>query len=406
MFSFFNKKNRGNISVIDLRDGSIGGMKISVDKERRTIPEKIYSIRKELAFQKNLSFKRLFYSTAQMIPQICSAMQNFGFGDSDDMHCIIGHHFYFSETRVIRMKFDKPRLIDHKLVNELVDREIEEVVSKHPTNNIIGSDPSNIVLDKKIMQIKLNGYETTKPFGKLASELRISLFLSLTPRIVIRDLYKIIRKNFHKNNIHFHSSTFVNFDSIRSLEMDKEGFVIVSIEKETTEVSVIRDGILEENSSIPMGENFFKRSISEKYNTIPEEADTYLKLYVSGAGDIKKMSDIFKFIEDKKHEWKKSFFSCLRSLSEHHLLPESFYITVGDDNKKFFTNLVRDSEISSILTYNKPPSIKYLDHNVFDGYCKNKSDCPDDINFVVEAVYINKLDKDNNLTFLSKNIII
>lgn len=406
MFGFLNKKNRNRISVIDLRDGSVGGMTLSVDKERKSIPEKIHSIRKELPFQKNLSFKRLFYSTAQLIPQVALSMQKIGLGESEDLYCIIGPHFYFSETRVIRKKFGEPRLIDRKLVDDLLNKEIEEVVSGHPTNNIVGAEPSTVVLDKKIMQIKLNGYETTNPFGKSASEIRISLFLSLIPRIVVRDLYKLLRKNFHNNNIHFHSSTFVAFDSIRSLDMDKEGFVVVSVEKETTEVSVVRDGILEENSSIPMGQNFFKRAICAKYNTIPDEAETYLKLYIHNSGDLKRLTEVFKFIEDKGYEWRKSFFSCLKSLSEHHLLPENFYLTAGDDNIKFFTNLVRESEIAEILTYNKPPSVRRLDQNVFDGYCRNKSDCLDDVHFVTGAVYVNKIAIDNNLTLLPKNIII
>lgn len=399
MFNLFNKILKEKINVIDIRDGSVGGMILSVDRASLSQPEKLFSTRIKLPFQKEFSHKRHFYATAQAISNVASEIHNRGQNAPDKIVCLIGPHMHISQRRNIKIQYKQPTLITSGILNRLISNDIHIFEEKHLTSGLTNGDSVNTLFEHKVMQIKLNGYETSKPVGKKATDVSISIFASVIPKIVLADLKNIISKNFHSNNIEFHSFSFIISDVMRNLGLDSNGLVLVQIEDEITEISIIRNGIIQNIASFPLGKNLLIRVICAVLGTIPDAAESYLKMYNSKAGSpevVKKMSEIFSKVNST---WSDLFFQTMKKTSYNHLLPQNFYVVVNQNYTNVFFDLIKKIELSNLLALNKQAEISTLGSHVFENLCKNRSDCPDDIYFLAASVFAGNLPKSEGLTF-------
>ena len=302
MLNFLKNSSKNYIAILDVRDGSVGGMLVLIDKENK-IPEKVYSVRKELPFQKIFSYKRTFYATMQAINSVIADILKNSGHVPEKILCMMGPHLHISQTRIIKSSFDKPTKITEKLINELVRSDLKIFEDMHFHNVLADSESLNTMLDHKIMQVKLNGYNTPVPFDKIASDIEISVYVSMMSRVVKKDLESIISKGFHNNFIDFHSYSFALFDSTRGLNIERDGFVVVDVESELTEVIAVKNGIIEETASFPLGKNFLLRKISEEFNTMHEEAVSYLSMHKDNTGSKEVMLKIKTAVDKANAEW-------------------------------------------------------------------------------------------------------
>jgi hypothetical protein len=391
VINLFRINKKEDIVVLDIRDNSVGGMILSLDKKGNSIPQKLFSIRKEIPFQRNFNHKRLFYLTAQAINHVSSLIMKSGFiKKPHKVFCIVGPHLHASQIRKIKTKYDSSVVISEFLLKNLVVQDIEHFEKKHLD---IGGDSSNSVLEHKIMQLKLNGYETLLPINKHASEIEISVFVSMVPKILINDLSRIITKNLHTNKIDFHSFTFVLSDVVRSIALDKRGFVAINIEDEISEISVIRDGIVEDIASFPVGVSLLTRIIMDRFSVSHDQAISDLKLFVSGMGTSEMMSKMEEVADRTRMIWSDLFYQTMKKMSYRHLLPDTFYIVTEETCKDIFKEFIKKTDISNLLAANKPPRVECMEPKVFASLCKNISDCPDDLHFLVGAVFSDKFEK-------------
>lgn len=393
----FSKKEE--VLVLDIRDGSVGGMILSLDKKGQEVPEKIFSIRKEIPFQRNFNHKRLFYNTSQALISVSAEIFKSGLKMPKKIFCLLGPHLHASQIRIIKSRYDRPTIISEKIISSLINQDVKLFENKHL--GVLGESFSEM-MEHKITQIKLNGYETGSPINKVASEIELSVFVSMVPHVLIGDLKRIILKHFHSDNVDFHSFSFALADVVRDISLDKRGFAIVNIEDEISEISVVRNGLIEDTASFPAGANFLFRMIMDRFGVSYEQALSYLKLFVAHSGDesiTTKMSDI---IEQTRIFWTDSFYQSLKKMSSHHLLPDTFYIATDDNQKNVFLDFIKKSRVSGLLVLNKPPAIEWLEPKIFSGLCKNISECPDDTHFLVSAVFVNKFHSHHSSYFVGE----
>lgn len=399
VFNLFNKNSKEKVVVLDIRDGSVGGMVIQKETEGNSLPEKLFSVRKALPFQKNFNLKRLFYATAQAISFVASEIHKSGQNDPKKIICLVGPHMHISQRRNVKITYKQPTLLTTEILNRLISNDLHLFEEKHLTSGLAKGESSNVIFEHKIMQIKLNGYETSNPIGKKATEVSISIFASVLPRVVLADLKNVISNSFHNNNLEFHSFSFMISDVVRNLDLDKNGLVLVQIEDEITEMSVVRNGIIQNIASFPAGKNLLKRQIMDSFATVSDGADSCIKMYNNKTGNedvIKKMTDVLLKMNEV---WADLFFQTIKKISYYHLLPQSFYIVADNDCKNIFIDLFKKIELSSILVLNKPAEIVSLDNQFFDNFCKNKSECPDDIYFLAASVFAGNIPRSEGLTF-------
>jgi len=390
-FVFIKKED---VVVLDIRDGSVGGMILTVNKEGGGAPIKVFSVRKEIPFQRSFNNKRLLASISQAVAFVALAIRDSGFKIPSKVFCILGPHLHASQVRIIKSKYDKPVTISEEVLHSLILQDSKEFQQKHLLNTN-ASDSPNVMMEHKITQIKLNGYETSSPIKKNASEIEISVFVSMAPGELLDSLKKNIFKNLHTNKIDFHSFTFALSDIVRKIAPERPSFVVVNIEDEISEVSVIRDGEVEDIASFPVGMSMLTRVIMDRFNLSNEQALSYLKLYLSGSAEKDLSVKMVDAIDRAMVLWTDHFYETLRKISFHRLLPDIFYIATEETCKDVFINFIQKAEVSGLLVTSRSPRVECLEPNLFAELCKNISSCPDELHLLVDAIFIDKFYRQN-----------
>jgi hypothetical protein len=249
---------------------------------------------------------------------------NFTGAQTHEKHffCFLSSPWCESENKTL--KYQKNGMIFSKaLLDSLVGREetdFEKVtLSKFQAKM---SDEMRLI-DKKVVEIKLNGYKTLDPFNKHADSVELGVFLGLTSKRITKDFEMVIQDAFHttetiKFNTFLLASSIVLNDIVES-----EDFTTIDATGKVTEVAVINDGLISEIISMPLALKGFIKRISDKFATSTAEAISIIKMYCDGSLSLKLRENIFQEIE----AYGQDFVDTLKKLSAFPPSRKIFFFT-------------------------------------------------------------------------------
>ena len=106
--------------------------------------------------------------------------------------------------------------------------EIEAFKSSEEVRGYIGDDRAS-VMEKRLIQVKLNGYETSEPHGKKARSIEAALFVSVSPKELLKDIAGEIRRTYVVSEVEFSSFSLVAFDVLRNIAHHADNFLFLDI---------------------------------------------------------------------------------------------------------------------------------------------------------------------------------
>ena len=114
---------------------------------------------------------------------------------------------------------------------------------------------------------------------------------------------KEVAKVFVHTPLRFATSSLVVFKVLSDIIKDKEGFLIIDIGGETTEINIIRNNALEQSASFFKGNNFLFRKVSAALNTFLKETPSIVQAYSRGHRSLESSDKIAAAIKDSTEEW-------------------------------------------------------------------------------------------------------
>ncbi len=196
------------------------------------------------------------------------------------------------------------------------------------------------LLEQKVMQIKLNGYETSKPFGKAARDAEVNIFSSFIDSLLLNRVKDVALHSFHPKRLEVHSFPGIAYSVIRDIFPHQDDFLIVDAGGEATEISLIKNGGLFETLSFPMGHNHVLRKISRNLEVSHEIALSSLALFLDGKTFVKTGGKIETAVNEVQKEWNEVFQSALGNLSEQKGIPSFVYIIAEIPFFNLFRNAI------------------------------------------------------------------
>ena len=163
-----------------------------------------------------------------------------------------------SQTKIIKIKKDKPFEISIDSIEGVISGEEKKFLSGDSTE-------SSKIIEKKIIEAKLNGYKMTEIYGKKAKDIELAFFVTLAPEYVLKEVKDAGRKYFNFRSSNFHSFALSSFSAIREIYSDKENFMFIDVHGELTDLSVIKDSVLVENFSFPEGKTFLREMYRKSF---------------------------------------------------------------------------------------------------------------------------------------------
>ncbi|MEK7182203.1 MAG: cell division protein FtsA, partial [Patescibacteria group bacterium] len=372
---------------------------VSVCSDPNIVPEILYTNRKEIKYYGGLNSRRFLFSMINAFEEALTDLQKNFISISKNIiniketHCFFSSLWHISQTRVLTNENGKDTKIIKSLINRIVEKESKIFETSTLKGDIDISAEDIQIIEKKIMQIKLNGYETSEPYSKMAKTLEINFFISAVSKKVIKILEESFFRFFNNKIIQYH--TFINtaFVTLRDINPTINDYLFLDISGEITEIAIIKNGVLFDSISFPFGKNSIVRKLSEALGTNKEEAISRASLYKSNDSIKIANSKISKIIENLMKEWHKLFDISIKQLLSNIALPQGVFFMSDDDVSQLVGDFIKLYKFDNIDTFEKLVNVKFIDNEIFEEYVKYNNQGEKDQFLSLETIFLKKMKK-------------
>ncbi|PIP86741.1 hypothetical protein COV42_00745 [Candidatus Campbellbacteria bacterium CG11_big_fil_rev_8_21_14_0_20_44_21] len=357
-FGFFGDKNKKETALIfDIGSGSVAGALLEFSPQKN--PKILYSRREDIKFQKNLQGARFKKEMYKSLGLVLEDLRKNILANSGHLRvfrralCSLASPWFISETDFIKIEKEKPFLV----TEEFLSKNILEAEKRFEDSSLAkyGSDrkQESEIIEKKIVDIRLNGYKTDEPLGKESQSVELSVFLSMSQKSVLDDIEDLVLEFFHLENLAYHSFGLVSFSAARDMYDRVSNFLLLDITGEVTDVSLIREKNIVKTISFPQGKNSVIRGLAKDLKIESGEAHSKLRLLFSSS--LKKPNEeaLRKKIEKHRSLWLQEFQKSLDFLSDGLSLPSTIFFTADDDFSSWYGEVIK--------------SEKYAEHTMTEG---------------------------------------
>lgn len=335
-FSLFKKniKNKENYSLVfNISSGRVAGAIVKFT-ERAGVSVQAYSQENILMNQET--------ALASAIDTLAKKLQKNNLTKINRVFYLFSSPWSISQTKTIRIKEFKP----FKVTHEYLDRLVSEQEEKFQTEIAVHGR----IIEKKIIQVKINGYTVNQIENKLANDLELSVFSTVVPEKVLNLIETAVAKTFVVKQSWYHSSALAVFSVVRDLFPQQEDFIQLDLTEELTDLAIIKDGLIMSLASIPLGRNHFIRALSTELKVTPEIADSMIKLNYSGKNDELASLKLGVAMDRAVKSWLDQLTVIFNSLKEKIYISQVIYFVANNDLTDFFIGKLKkmDFQVKAI----------------------------------------------------------
>jgi len=371
--------------VVDIGSSSVGAAAVLLSSGYK--PKVFYSVREEMIFQKNFSFERFASSMLKTLGKVLTDISVVKLPDHSGktFSCFLSSPWYASQTIILEKKTDVPVMVDEKFLYELQKKEIEDFKVREIEK--IGRDA--VILETKTIQTKLNGYETGDPFGKKAQEIEVAIYASISSEKIVKAITERVKKVFHMSSPQFYSFSLASFTAIRDMFHEKN-FLFMDISGEASDLSVVRNHILEETIAFPIGKNSVIRKIAEETALDFQESASLFRMVKDE--DLEKTAGrkIKKAMLAAGKEWILSFQNALSSASTEESFPKDIFVTADNDVSKWFIENLQDAGTDSFSVVGNAFTIRHLNGTFLSAFCDSETGSERDPFLMIESLFLDR----------------
>lgn len=388
----------GSFIVFDVGSASVTGAVMG--SETGKVPKVMHSYTMPIVLQKNPEPKRLISSMLDALEKCAescsSALADMRVsGDVADAEPQACHIFFssvwcYSSPRVIAMRSARPVTVSPRSIHNALHSEIESAESSMRSDgNLSLFKAGDDLVEKKIMQIRLNGYEVSDLGGSKAKSVELDVLMSFVPKRLRESVVSRIRKHVHCLAHEFHSFLLASFAAVRDLSNGRENFLLIDVAGEVTDIAVIRRGVIAECVSFPLGKNFILRKVSEAVGVSAEVAESYVRMLAEGKFDHKAMSSVRAAVETAGKDWLEVFNQSVSELSEEIFMPKKAFLTVDEAFESVFMGAVASASCDKLLVPNETMDPEIINSAAVKKYIEAKDAKPDPF-IAIECLYISR----------------
>lgn len=381
--SFFSTKKSKIAVTFDIGSSSVGAAVFLLCPDQK--PRMIYSDRQDMVFQQELEYGRLVSSMIEKLTDVSEkALRACGSqGGEKSVYCFLASPWYASQTRISKKTFKTPIKVSKKLLQEMYKKEADTFRETEITR--MGDDVE--IFEIENIQTKLNGYETADPYDKEASEVQIALYVSIAPSKIADTVRDRVTKKFHHPIPELRAFPFASFIVTRDFFHEKN-FLLLDISGEVTDVSVVRDNLLQETASFPCGKNFLLRKLSSALRCSPEEAISTFRMSKAGLLEDSAQKKVLDAFSEIGKEWRNEFQKTLQSITPTTaFLPHNVFIASDEDVSAWFSENIQDEDVSQFYLSDQTFTVRHLNSKLLSPFCDVDNKVARDPFLILEGIF-------------------
>jgi len=361
-FFSFGKKTKAKSSKVDKEAYSIvfnigsGSVSGGIIKFTEASGENVLYYAKELIpFQQELSIPKHLELMKNSLGVLTNKIQTEGLkiiNSTKSKNIKIDRLFYvfaspwsISQTKTIRIKEPKVFKVTDKYLSHIIEQQEKEFQTE--------ISKAGKIIEKKIIQIKSNGYIIDDYKNIITKDLEITVFFTVVSENILQEVENAVSRTFQIKEIWCHSLALSIFTNVRDLFPQKEDFIHIDISEEITDISIIKDNIIASTASIPFGRNNYIRELSAVLNVPPEVADSMIKMHCQKSNDQLATLRLAMAMDTASKNWLAKILEIFESLREKIFIPESIFLIANCDLASFLKEKLEKQDFEVTLIDNK-----------------------------------------------------
>jgi hypothetical protein len=368
MFSLFSPRAELGI-VFHIGTSSVGAGLVRL--KRGEAPHVVYTLREAIPYQEKVEPEKFFADMIEALKRVNARLAKEGlahlkfteFGKLRIKHVfyVFGSPWSVTQTKVVSMTDPAGFVVTKEAVDKIVDTH-EKMFEAETAGGKDFSDRLRVI-EKRVVQIKLNGYEVSEPYGKKAAQADISLFISLIPKAVLDKVIDVSARTYHPKDTKVFSFPLASFSVIRDVFHSESDFIFLDIGGELSDISVVKGGLILETASFPLGRHFLIRNVKKALGCSGEEAASLIRLYEDGAIEKSAEEALKPVITRAAEEWLGALNTILSKVSTRMTLPSNLFVVINNDLVQFFMRTLRDEKVSEFGFAETPFSVTLVNHD-------------------------------------------
>ncbi|MBI3634253.1 MAG: cell division FtsA domain-containing protein [Candidatus Yonathbacteria bacterium] len=372
--------------ILDIGSASVGAALTRIEENKP--PHIFFTVRENIPFQGALSSARFLAGVNHALVQVFKKIQIAKKGDIHParVFCTFSSPWFLLKIRHLQITKMEQFEVTEELMNSLLNEDIQ-----HLKEEMKGTLPLQDIeiIEKKIIQTKLNGYHIQNPYGKKTSNIEIVATVSLSSRRAQSSIRGTLNNFFHIPDFHPGVFPLTAFSALRDMYPYRQDFIFVDITGEATDVSLVQSDLLMGTTSFPYGSNFFIREISIGQKTPQEEAITLFSMYLRGELEEKRHTQVENIIKRSRVEWGRHFRKTLSSLAKIGKFSPALFFTTDAEVAQLFETLMKEASLE--LFMGEGPDVVYLDTKTMANFISFESGVVRDPFLAIEALFAKKI---------------
>ncbi len=378
---FFKKRKDFDFSkptlLLDFRSSSVGGAIVTFSNNH--VPTITNICRDHYFFEKAVDPSEFIQRTEISLKKVLDTLIHKGKNATSvgSIEIFYGSPWYKTYLNNIQIEETTPTVFSEEYFELLIKNDKDKIT------------PDELLVEKEMVSISLNGYKVSEPYGKKATYLDVSFFRSIINKETSDGFNAIIKKYQRTDRIHNHTHPFAMFQVLNNTFHNPANYVILDINGEVTEMTLIKDGHFRKVVSISYGAHSFIRRYAEEMKTDFKTALIKLKNILLDDNDEKTKIKNQHLLKDIKADWIEAIHKAVAA-EKIQLIPHHIFISGDEEIKEIVTHLLNDVEVyAGALKIGRKPDIQFVASNSMKGFCDYGSGVTKiDHQLAIEAVFV------------------
>ena len=321
-----------------------------VELTQDALPKVVRSVRESIPYREDVVSERFVTDMLDTLKRTNERLvKNLGPIHIKHAYYIFSSPWVATQTKTVTIKEKKPFTLTKGLV--------EKTVASYGPKEI---DNKLSILEKKVVDIKLNGYPLADPYGKKATTADISIFLSYIPKDLFKKVVDMAHSTYHAKDTKAFSCALASFSAIRDSFHEENDFMFLDIGGELSDLTIVKGGLIIETGSFPLGGHFLIRALKTALSISTEEAVSLARIYEEGTVEHSFEQKLKPVMDQTSIDWARRFHVALTKISNGTILPMKLFVVIHNDFENFFTRALGEGLTSISETSMVPMSVTFV----------------------------------------------
>ncbi len=335
-FSLFKKKaQHERVLVLHVGSASVAGAFVEVGEGR---PRIAASASAEIVPAAEPSHEAVEAEMRRALERAVASLAEMRLDLPDRIVVYLASPWYASQARTARLSRATPFVVSESLVSDMIARELEAFEREEMAASREAGWPLR-AMESKVLRARLDGAAVAEPIGCTASELELSLFVSVAQDALLDDITQVIERHFRRP-IRFGSFLLASFLAARELFPHHGDYLLVDAGGEVTEAAVVQGDTIVASASFSLGRNHLVREVAAATGRSMGEAASLCMLHGEDILHGPVQATCEGALTEAAHQWRAGLRETLARAGQT-ILPETVLVTGVEDMLAWFADAVR-----------------------------------------------------------------